>query len=465
MSPILTRELRGESRNNLTWHLRLTAALLLFVMFVVGVWNQEFFLSAGGKVPGIGAVLFNQMHQLLIGACIIVIPLMTFDVLSREKREGTLDLLLLTPTTVTEIVFSKALAHLLRSGTFLLACTPMMILPLVVGGVTAANVESAILRLAAAFFLASAASLLGSASGTARSESMFLALSYSFLFAILFWVLRDYFAVLSDAFNEMICAVGLFAGAIWLSGRLVRRDRGGERAFEDWAHALDQTVFKNRIRPVVRYARMTRQPIIWLLESSVRFRLIKWGVLGLFIAAIILACAAALPEDIPATYLKLVWIYLLAQCWLAAESFRRERENGMLELLLVTPIARFQFIEGMYRSLFAQLMPACLTLLIARILLPGPWQQLGLVQWTLIPSLIAVPMIGLYFSFRFRNVLFAWSATCLFGMLLPVFAGVVSVSLFRSSSLVALDFWIFVGVQCCFALLAGILVTRELEHD
>ena len=60
---------------------------------------------------------------------------MTADCISRERREGTLGLLFLTPLTVLDVIAGKAAIHVLRALTLFLAALPVLVLPLVLGGV------------------------------------------------------------------------------------------------------------------------------------------------------------------------------------------------------------------------------------------------------------------------------------------------------------------------------------------
>ena len=51
----------------------------------------------------------------------VLVPLLVADCLSRERREGTLGLLFLTPLTANDIVIAKGLSHGLRAVTLCFA--------------------------------------------------------------------------------------------------------------------------------------------------------------------------------------------------------------------------------------------------------------------------------------------------------------------------------------------------------
>ena len=98
-------------------------------------------------------------------------PLMTADCVSREKREGTLGLLFLTPLTVLDVIASKAAIHVLRALTLFLAAWPILGLPLVLGGVDWRWVLLAAVSLANAVLLGIAAGIYASTRAGDRPRS------------------------------------------------------------------------------------------------------------------------------------------------------------------------------------------------------------------------------------------------------------------------------------------------------
>src|SRR6185369_15398136 len=102
--PLIERELRCSARHRFAWDLRLIGAGLLLVAFLL------FSLSAENGVSG-GAKLFSYLHMTLFGAIWIIVPFLTADCLSRERRERTLGLLFLTEIKAGPIVAAKLFAH------------------------------------------------------------------------------------------------------------------------------------------------------------------------------------------------------------------------------------------------------------------------------------------------------------------------------------------------------------------
>ena len=95
---VIGRELRAESRRPGNYWLRVLAAgglMLVFASLVI-TWQDD--------AAYLGRTLFRILYQTTLFACWILTPLMTADCISRERREGTLGLLFLTPLTPLEIV-------------------------------------------------------------------------------------------------------------------------------------------------------------------------------------------------------------------------------------------------------------------------------------------------------------------------------------------------------------------------
>jgi ABC-type Na+ efflux pump permease subunit len=105
----------------------------------------------------------------------------------------------------------------------------------------------------------------------------------------------------------------------------------------------------------------------------------------------------------------------------AAGSFRRERESGVLELLLVSPLGENQIISGRLGGLYGQFLPSFGLLL-------GVWMYFSSVIMGRAAGAVAfyaatffaLPVIGLYFSLRCRSFLSAFLWTLMTGLALPL---------------------------------------------
>jgi ABC-type transport system involved in multi-copper enzyme maturation permease subunit len=158
----------------------------------------------------------------------------------------------------------------------------------------------------------------------------------------------------------------------------------------------------------------------------------------------------------------------------AAGSFRRERESGMLELLLVAPLKEWQVLGGRVRGLWAQFLPAvallfCIWLYCSTFMqTEGEWQYILFFAGTF----LTLPVIGLYYSLLKRAFLSAFLWTLLVGVALPAFlsAGVrliqwaVSAPVPQSLPQDLCAAWLFTLIQ---GTVAGLLARRlhsDLKH-
>src|SRR4026209_2138549 len=116
--PVISRELRVQARQPFTFRLRLFGVLSLLIAsgwFLVGISSEK----------NLGAVLFAILHRTLFCATLLLVTFSAVDCLSRERREGTLGLLFLTPLRALDIVLAKVLAHGVRAVTLVLAVIPV----------------------------------------------------------------------------------------------------------------------------------------------------------------------------------------------------------------------------------------------------------------------------------------------------------------------------------------------------
>src|SRR5438477_7961666 len=126
--PVIARELRSTARHSFTYNLRtLGVAALLLASFFFGINH--------GFGPTMGSKLFGSLHFTLFCAIWILVPLLTADCVSRERREGTLPLLFLTPLKPGGIILAKGMAHALRAFSLWLAVLPVTTIPFLLGGI------------------------------------------------------------------------------------------------------------------------------------------------------------------------------------------------------------------------------------------------------------------------------------------------------------------------------------------
>ncbi len=476
--PVFERELRAESRSAFTYWLRVAGGVSL-----LGAGLMYFLNHGVGSMAG--AALFQMMHGTLFVAIWIVALLMTADSISRERREGTLGLLLLTPLRPFEVVLAKGLAHGLRAATVLLAAVPVLAVPFLMGGVGWREALAAVLIDVSALCWALAAGLFASS----FNRSMTRALVWAVIGGLCSFVVLLYVhgAGLVHALN---LGIGRRAGPLgfeeWMfvgwtgifqPTEFVRPiNRGGFAAgttIGAWLGTLAvitlasvvifglvvllaaqgvKRVARDRPKSAARrwvekelftptfglgfYRRwmrrvLERNPVGWLERRTWQARLVTWSWLAVVISLMswMLGSRSFYTGGFSALNMFLAWVLVANVALTAAGSLRRERETGVIELLLVSPLSISQIVGGRVRSIVGQFLPAAA-------LIFGSWlwllqafrgiyvsgdrieQDLLIVGCFLI-TLVSVPVIGLYFSLRCRVFVVALFWTAVTTLALP----------------------------------------------
>ncbi len=168
--PLIGRELRVNARKKWTYWIRFVLALLALAMclpiLTVGVEADQSY---------IGRFSFNCLLTVaFLLSCICC--LLTADSISLERREDTLSLLLLTPVRAFDVLLGKLGAVGLGAACGLAAFLPLLMLPLLVGGVSAGEAVRSALVLLETLFLALAVGLWASAGSVHALRSALRAL-------------------------------------------------------------------------------------------------------------------------------------------------------------------------------------------------------------------------------------------------------------------------------------------------
>ncbi len=170
LPPLVERELRTAARRPVFYWLRGLVALALSLQGYE-LLNRSSLAPQG--IPGAlaaarpatlitGATLLHQMSWVLF-LTVLLLGLLSADSITRERREGTLGLLLMTDLTPKEIVYGKMLSCGLRSFLALLGCLPALMLPVLAGGVTGSEAALTGIGLLNTLFVSLAAGLWMSA--------------------------------------------------------------------------------------------------------------------------------------------------------------------------------------------------------------------------------------------------------------------------------------------------------------
>lgn len=394
MWPVLQRELRELARQPGTHWLRVLAAVALMVPLALA-WTTDINAGRSG-----GRGYFMGLHRILLVGIWIVGPVLTADCLSRERREGTLGLLFLTPLRPFQVVIGKAFVQTLRGLIFLLAASPVLVVPVVLGGVVWWDALRMFVLELAALGLALVAGLLASSMTEswwrARILALFLAVGGAIVFLGLYviWTVplptvggsggRGWWEGWLGAAENLMIRQGLilnlgFRGlwmdtllgpagwpavrsalGIWLaSWTLVALAVGIASAVlaRSWQAnpPSARRVFLARCFTEVRVGRawwrrrqsriLDSNPILWLQSRTWSTRVGGWVLLGMALSVAGLALEAQ--RGTVEGYYSIGHLMLLGGVAFAATaSFRIERESGALELWLVTPLTPALIVRG-----------------------------------------------------------------------------------------------------------------------
>jgi ABC-type transport system involved in multi-copper enzyme maturation permease subunit len=518
--PVMLRELRTIARHKSTFRIRvLSAALLLIVSFFVSL---DF---SGGRDSG--GQLFAVLHPFIFYSIWLLVPLLVADCLSSEKREGTLGLLFLTPLSGGEIVGAKSVAQIVRSSSICLAALPILSIAFVLGGVGQTQILLLVLICSASLLLALAAGL--AASSCCRYWSRAVICSYLFALVLMFveaWIAgalipfpaglfpiglspaesifmiaAQGFAFCQQPFDKLrppmggsvldmlkiaTLACALFAITVFLCGRRISRSWQHREAspLQRWTtrtFCTPRFLISHLKRWMARS--ISKNPVGWLQQRTWTGRM--QGMIWFGIAVAISSVAMA-DSGFTRTYdhVQRVMIWLLegSLALSAAGSFRRERESGVLELLLVSPLREKQIVLGRLKGLWSLFIPSFLLILFIavyfRYLLPSDDNYTP--ASASIVAFLSVPIVGLYFSLRCQTFINAaiWTLFGCFGLpvVCAMLVGVVAPYVVLISGQSAYEYFQKTGVyhiaifQAAFAVIAWnrlqrMLITRSFSLE
>ena len=169
--------------------------------------------------------------------------------------------------------------------------------------------------------------------------------------------------------------------------------------------------------------KLNRNPIGWLEQRTWSGRLVMWSWLAVLVGfySTVVSSGGFYLHNFQPIQVALAWLLLVSIAATASGSFRRERESGVLELLLVSPLNSWQIILGRVRGMWAQFTPA-VALLIGVWLFVATFEQ-NVSGWDGVwfsISFLTLPVVGLYYSLAKTHFLSAFVWTLLMGYLFPM---------------------------------------------
>jgi len=412
VQPVISRELKAQARARANYWLRLLAGGTAAVVFVVAVGAYDDLPSAR-----LGLKLFALLHTCICIVLCLACPFMTADTLARERREATLGLLLLTPLRPGDVVLGKMAVHLLRAFTIWLSVLPVLIVPLLLGGIAPTDIGIALVFECSVVLFSLAGGLLASSHTVRWGAATTLAFLYTVLLgealalgsfcaflarawlggellpshpsdcleligigAIIPWMVGSGFpggdsgwaanltrvpvwaaVAIHVALGALIVgSLFIFARVGWLAARRIQtlgetrvRTKRQEKWHRFWFRLRAPRFYFRRRRSLLE-----RNPLLWLYTLRPSFRLNRWGWCGLVAVVWCILSADVLSVVAYDTAIIVPCVLTGALTLAASAAFRREMAEGTLEMLLVTPLRPATILRARFWSLWWDFFPA-----------------------------------------------------------------------------------------------------------
>lgn len=398
--PVFGRELRGAARRRSTYMSRTVMGLAGGGLGLGFLYNG---LSGSTGAAEAGRMFFQWLSLMAFGFVLVDGVLVTCDSISRERREGTLNLLLLAPLTALDIVLAKCLTRTFELFYCLLAVVPMWAIAFILGGVSMGDFASMILAVMNALFFSAALGMFMSVTFK-REVTLFLV---SIIAALVWGALLPlagafYMDYCHDANMPVLCSVlgpcGPIMAVLWPS---VAQAPNAINVYwvgtvvvhlEAWAllglasFMLSQQTCEDALVNG-RYSVWFKPIYLFRARKKAQMRMTDWweinpvyrltGLLRdrqssqtrrycLLAALFVLALMAyprgwLVPDDgggsgVPSSWfeppvfpLAILALHLLLRISVASEActiLANERREGTLEMLLVSPLSEAQILRG-----------------------------------------------------------------------------------------------------------------------
>lgn len=389
--PIAGRELRVAARRPATYRVRMLAAGVALVFCGFSLLTISIRMMPASII---GQQIFSTLSFLAFGYSLLAGTFLTADCISEEKREGTLGLLFLTDLHGYDVVIGKVVASSLNGFYGLVAILPVLALPLLLGGITIAQVCQLALVLLNTLFFSVAAGVFVStlcrddrrAAGSTflvillvaggipalgipyayyiqhrLSDPVppwpFLVASPGYAFGLVVAkarFTRDYLISLlaTQALSWLLIGLaGLRARLCWQDRPAGKRRLRWREVWERWRYG--DTHSRREVRSVL----LDANPVLWLTGRDRTKPVLVWLVLGLLGLAWFWGYLKWGDDwslmNIPTAFL----VMLTLKLWLASEAcrqFAEDRQSSALELILSTPLTVENILQGQLLALKRQ---------------------------------------------------------------------------------------------------------------
>ena len=193
------RELTELARSKSSYNVRiLSVAIPCLILFSILFLDQrDIDASSGKEVLGELTIVCSIIAWLVGGFSV-------FDSISKERREGTLGLLLMTPLKPLGIIFGKWLSSSICFQLNILALIPVFSVPFLAGGVGFYEVFIATYSIYITFLVSSSVGIYISSLFKASRKTFLVTASFLFVSPMLFFVFGAILPLKISPFNEMI---------------------------------------------------------------------------------------------------------------------------------------------------------------------------------------------------------------------------------------------------------------------
>lgn len=499
VNAVFQRELVVQARQKRTFWLRSLTGFAL----AVALGTQLMTLGNLARAMGVwragptGPELFATLHTIISLVLLFTAPLIAADSIARERREGTLGLLALTPLRPFEIVTGKVGAHFIRLLSLWLVSVPVLMIPVLMGGVNWVDVKCALAVELTVLGAGLGAGLIATSVARRWSSAALLALALTLLFGQLIatssGMAIGYFGsgkagvgslpsgwgiwLLGTSMIPWAAATGLMGGGfgpmlarngVWMTGavdyvlvgamlagatilllsvalagwrvtRVLRIEAAGIQTATPTKATSERAVRFRGIRDFQRRRWLATNPARWLFAYAKFAGSIRWGWAALIVGTGILVLLAAEPGIGGDWGLLIAFqplVLAVGASLAAAASFRREIEEGTLELLLVTGLPARKLVSGRINQLWADSVPAVLLSALCMVIALGAGSANGFqgdlaLLWicSTLSVFGAVP-IGVRYAVRRLNPLHGWFWTVLTTGFPPLLIGGATATMF-----------------------------------
>ena len=409
--PVAERELRVASRRRSTSWSRVVAASAALV--VGGAFVLLWIASPGVLVIGTGnegRTLFAILTWLTFAAVLAAGLFLTSDSMSEEKREGTLGLLFLTDLRGHDVVVGKLLATSLLGFYALLAVFPIIGITLLMGSVTGEAFWKTILALVTTMFLSLGVGMFTSVLSRDSQKAVtatlaILALLVGGGFAIDALLIKfapglprwsamnrisspAWLLYYADSFSSAIywrswivhqvMTALFFLAATWLAPR-TWQDSARRESSASWWHRCKSNLRQHSAAWRKRF--LSANPIVWLMLRDRWQAWLAWIWMLVCVDVVLIILVRASGSGTLYAWNAGSGLLTLIFYFLASQSGRflvEARQNGVLELLLCTPLTPRQIVQGQWRAWVRRFGPPIVVVVIMQSVLSWTthWQMI-----------------------------------------------------------------------------------------